>query len=1055
MDASSLLGDNTSSHHAVPNVHHPSPKVSCDVTTNGHHQLPKEYDAGLIFMPSMHAKEQTADGNMQNQHSVPHEIKEVIFSKSVPESAVSEEPVGPVLIARPVDCYPRRKCYPAHWSAEAVSKALEKGELLRALFHVNAHNRLEVYCKIDGVQTDVLISGLVAQNRAIEGDTVAIVIDSPSLWPRMKGSNETVNNSASHSNSHEAPTHVQDCSRGKSKLDLDCEYVISSDNMEFHENGAHHNDEASCGAMSDNSCVNGMLDNGCQQSISDYASPFSGDAYDSMSSLEKLCTLITLYPSKRPTGRVVAVVGRSPRRDNVVGFLSVKQWIYSRESKKKNSRKNKHNSDHGYILLTPTDPKFTKMMVPVRKLPASIKRRLEAGDSTIESDLVAARIVDWDEECYIPDACVIQIFGRGSDVEAQLAAILFENAIDASEFSPEVLSCLPPIPWGIPQEELQSRMDLRNLCIFTIDPASASDLDDALSVERLSDGVFRVGLHIADVSFFVLPDTALDIEAQIRSTSVYLLQRKLPMLPSMLLDNLASLNPGEDRLAFSIFWDINSAGEVLDRWIGRTIIRSCSKLSYEHAQEIIDEAFDLQDSSQSIEHWPKLYGNSEWCDVVKSVKSLHEISKKLRENRFKGGAVSLESPKVVFLFDEEGMPYDSVLSGRRGSNFLVEEFMLLANRTAAEVITRAYPSCALLRRHPEPNARKLRDFETFCNKHGLKMDISSSAHLHHSLEHVRGELKNDSVLFDILMSYAARPMQLASYFCSGDMKDISDCSHYALAVPLYTHFTSPLRRYPDIVVHRTLAAALEAEDIYLKGKRKLGKITEKETLSRCFTGMSFDKVEIESIEAQEALSTAASKHRVPGTEILADVAAHCNEKKLATRHVKDATDKLCMWVLLKKKEILYSEARVLGLGPKFMSIYIPKLAIERRVYYDEVEGLTVEWLDTTSTLVLSQSTHKRSSRRSSPGKCRTLEEVALIVNPADLELEMSFSGHIGGENGESQRCLGISEIMNNEPAFFPLTVHLLSTIPVALHAVGGDDGPLDIVARLYVGSYFQ
>ncbi|KAL0365867.1 UNVERIFIED_CONTAM: DIS3-like exonuclease 2 [Sesamum radiatum] len=1053
MDASSLLGDNTSSHHVVPNGHHQSPKVyntSCHVTSDGHHQLPKEYDAGSISMPSMHAKEQTADGNMQNQHSVPHEIKEVIFSKSVPESAVSEEPVGPVLIARPVDCYPRRKCYPPHWSAEAVNKALEKGELLIALFHVNAHNRLEAYCKIDGVQTDVLISGLLSQNRAIEGDTVAIVIDSPSLWPRMKGSNETVNNSAPHSNSHEASAHVQDCSRGKSKLDLDCEYVFSSDNMVFPENGAHYNDESSCGAMPDNSCVNGVLDNGFQPSISDYASQFSGDAYDSISSLEKLCALISLYPSKRPTGRVVAVVGRSPRRDNIVGFLSVKQWIYSRESKKKNSRKNKHQSDHGYILLTPTDPKFTKMMVPVRKLPASIKKRLEAGDLTIESDLVAARIVDWAEECYIPDACVIQIFGRGSDVEAQLAAILFENAIDASEFSPEVLSCLPPIPWEIPQEELQSRRDLRNLCIFTIDPASASDLDDALSVEKLSDGVFRVGVHIADVSFFVLPDTALDIDAQIRSTSVYLLQRKLPMLPSMLSDNLASLNPGEDRLAFSIFWDINLAGEVLDRWIGRTIIRSCSKLSYEHAQEIIDEA-DLLDCSQSIEHWPKLYGHSEWSDVVKSVKSLHEISKKLRENRFKGGAVSLESPKVVFLFDEEGMPYDSVLSGRKDSNFLVEEFMLLANRTAAEVITRAYPSCALLRRHPEPNARKLRDFETFCNKHGLKMDISSSTHLHHSLEHVRGELKNDSVLFDILMSYAARPMQLASYFCSGDMKDISDCSHYALAVPLYTHFTSPLRRYPDIVVHRTLAAAMEAEDIYLKGKRKLGKITEKETLSRCFTGMCFDKVEIESVEAQEALSTAASKHRVPGTETLADVAAHCNEKKLATRHVKDATDKLYMWVLLKKKEILYSEARVLGLGPKFMSIYIPKLAIERRVYYDEVEGLTVEWLDTTSTLVLSQSTHKR--RRSSPGKCRTLEEVALIVNPADLELEMSFSGHIGGENGESQRCLGISEITNNEPAFFPITVHLLSTIPVALHAVGGDDGPLDIVARLYVGSY--
>ncbi|PIN06992.1 hypothetical protein CDL12_20449 [Handroanthus impetiginosus] len=227
----------------------------------------------------------------------------------------------------------------------------------------------------------------------------------------------------------------------------------------------------------------------------------------------------------------------------------------------------------------------------------------------------------------------------------------------------------------------------------------------------------------------------------------------------------------------------------------------------------------------------------------------------------------------------------------------------------------------------------------------------------------------------------------------------------------------------------------------------LRNITEEETLrGRCFTGMCFEKVELESAEAQEALLAAAAKHRVPCTETLADVAAHCNVKKLASRHVKDATDKLYMWVLLRKKEMLYSEARVLGLGPRFMSIYISKLAIERRIYYDEVEGLTVEWLDATSTLVLSHSMHKRSSRRSSPGKLRSLEETALIVSPVDLDPEMNLRGDFGGDNAEVQRC---------EPAFFPVTINLLSTIPVALHAVGGDDGPLDIVARLYVSSYFH
>lgn len=644
-------------------------------------------------------------------------------------------------------------------------------------------------------------------------------------------------------------------------------------------------------AISDISDENSVLDDS-QTTITD-------SAHDSRISLEKFCALISLLPSKRPTGMVVAVIEQSVKREYIVGFLSVKQWICSRESRKKNSRRNKHQSDNGYVLLNPTDPKFTKMMVSLRNLPMNIRKRLDAGDLTIESDLVAAKVVDWAEECHIPNASVVHVFGRGSDVEAQIAAILYENAIDSSDFSSEVLSFVPHTPWEVPPEEIQSRIDLRNLCIFTIDPSTATDLDDALSVETLPDGNLRVGVHIADVSYFVLPDTAIDIDAQIRSTSVYLLLQKLPMLPPMLSDNVASLNPGVDRLAFSIFWDINSVGEVLDRWIGRTIIRSCCKLSYEHAQDIIDGLFDIQDSSQVTNHLPKLYGQFEWCDVIKSVNQLNEISMLLRKNRFEGGALSLESPKLVFLFDEEGVPYDIEVSGRKTSNFLVEEFMLMANRTAAEVITRTYPSSALLRRHPKPNSRKLREFEAFCNKHGLKLDISSSSHLHNSLERIRGELKNDSVLLHILMSYAARPMQLAMYFCSGESKDGSDLGHYALAVPLYTHFTSPLRRYPDILVHRTLAAALEAEDIYLNRK----KVSREDGLSRCFTGMCFAKDEIDSVEAQEALYAAASKHKVPGTENLADVAAYCNERKLATRHVKDATDKLYMWAFLKRKEV--------------------------------------------------------------------------------------------------------------------------------------------------------
>lgn len=684
--------------------------------------------------------------------------------------------------------------------------------------------------------------------------------------------------------------------KGKEKVDSECHISYGMSNKihpkdEFAYKDGHYNDEVNC-----------------PEEMGPSGAACSTRGNEAVNAVEQLCSILIAVPSKRPTGRVVGIIEKTPCRDTIVGFLGVKNWMRSTEGYKKDLKKNKRTlstSSREFVMLTPTDPKFSKMVVPLKSLPDCIRNRLEAADATVEMDLVAARIVDWVEENNVPEAQVMHSFGRGGEIEAQIAAILFENAIDASEFSPEVLSCLPRVPWEIPQEEFEFRRDLRDLCIFTIDPSTATDLDDALSVEKLCTGSLRIGVHIADVSYFVAPDTALDIDAQIRSTSVYMLKAKLPMLPPLLSEDLGSLNPGVDRLAFSMFWEIDPAGEVLDRWIGRTVIRSCCKLSYEHAQSIIDGVFDGQSFSAAGDDWPHLYGSLEWSEVIRAVKSLYDISRALKEKRFKEGALSLESPKVVFLFDEDGIPYDSVLCGRKKANFLVEEFMLLANRTAAEVITKAYPSTALLRKHPEPNLRKLREFEAFCSKNGLDLDISSSGRIHHSLECIRGQLKNDSVFFDILMSYAARPMQLAAYFCSGEMRDTeSDWGHYALAIPLYTHFTSPLRRYPDIVVHRTLAATLEAEEMYLR-HGLFETVDGKEVQNfRCFTSMHYVKDAVDSLEAHDALSAAASKYRVPHTEKLTDVALHCNERKLASRHVKDATDKLYRWALLKKKEVL-------------------------------------------------------------------------------------------------------------------------------------------------------
>ncbi|KAI3825540.1 hypothetical protein L1987_07030 [Smallanthus sonchifolius] len=621
----------------------------------------------------------------------------------------------------------QRKHFAAHWSMEAVNVALEKGDVFKSTFRVNAHNRIEAYCKIDGLPVDVLISGFHNQNRAVEGDVVAIKVEPLSSWTKMKGSNVPA---------------VADS------------YV--NDSFQDEDVGQELIRPASSSYIDDNN----------------HSAASSSGERRVVPLVEKLCAMMSSFPSKRPTGRVVGIIEMSLRRKSVVGFLRIKPWAFNRESCKKDTKKSRLlllSPKRDYIQLISTDPKFPKMMVAVKTLPNCITQKLEDCDLTLEMELIAAEIVEWSEEYDSPLAHVFHIFGRGGEVQSQLSAILFQNSINSSDFPPEAISCIPPVPWRLPEGELHRRRDLRNLCTFTIDPATASDLDDALSVERLPNSVYRVGVHIADVSYFVPPHTALDEEAQIRSTGVYLQHYRLPMLPPLLFDKLASLIPGVERLAFSIIWDINLDGEVLDRWIGRTIMQSCCKLSYEHAQDIIDGTLNVEGL--------QLHGEFTWSDVVVSVQNLDKIAKVLKEIRYKYGALSLENPKTGFLFDKDGIPYDIVFTGRKKSNFLVEEFMLLANTTAAQV--------------------------------------------------------------------------------------------------------------------------------------------------------------------------------------LADIAAHCNGRKLASRHVKDATDKLYIWLLLRNKEVFLSEARVLGLGPRFMSIYVTKLAMERRIYYDEVEGLTAEWLDVTSTLLQHDHNKKR------------------------------------------------------------------------------------------------
>ncbi|KAL3693598.1 hypothetical protein R1sor_007249 [Riccia sorocarpa] len=1069
------------------------------------------YKAGNTLLPGG-----TGEGDLlQNPHSWPSSTTLDSRSRHKPTTSMSNGQSSS-----------RSIHFPDHLSAEDAEQAIEAGRAFRGVLRVNPHYRGEGYVTLEGVPVDILIDGLSAQNRAMEGDVVAVQLNSSSVWPRLKGSSKQQNSSAGFDDpfvklgaqfTHQL--RIED-----SGVAVECETPSSvspgrtttegsdwnrSAHSEFEEidtlstwtgnndSGAVNADDSKDslqGAKSDTGMSATQVQLQKWQGLSradavlESENDSSGEAQLSSPCVASVAAMVASVPNKRPTGKVVAILVKSTRREAVIGFLDVQESGTARSSlvgsEKCSHKLGRKSSSRGGATMTfvPVDCRFPKMIIHGYGIPEHLIKRQSEGDPTLSSELVVARVEEWRADSALPRASIKHNLGSGGTIEAQTAAILFENAVHAADFPESCLACLPQVPWTIPEREVQNRKDLRGHRIFTIDPPTAKDLDDALSVERLEDGMLRIGVHIADVSFFVEPSTALDEEAQRRSTSVYLIQRVLPMLPPLLCEQLCSLNPGVDRLAFSVIWTIDSCGNIRDQWIGRTVIRSCAKLTYRHAQEMIDDKFYASDSERGGQESPGvvecpaplLHGEHSWLDVMEDVKTLHEIAKRRRECRFDGGALKLENSKIVFFLDDDGEPYDSMMYQHQDSNFLVEEFMLLANMTVARVISGAFPERALLRRHPEPSTRKLKEFEDFCTKNGFQLDTSSSGALHLSLENMRESFQDDPDLFNILTLYATKSMQLAKYFCTGELKgQEDDWGHYALAVPLYTHFTSPIRRYPDLVVHRTLAAALEAERA-LASEAEFQHFSREVPFVRCFSGTKVDKDKVESKMLQEAVSIAAERHKIPDSAELALVAAHCNERRMACRNVKEASDKLYLWSMLKKKKGVLSTARVLALGPKFMSLYVCKIAMERRIYYDEIEGLSAEWFEATGTLVLSLSSNKVVYRKR-PGPARgkpqrTVTDVALLVNPADAvsssseqetlealirEVEDRLAGKTTSEEDDCPS--GDKDDSGNEvavePAVLPLTLRWFSAVPVSIHAVGGENRPLDIAVRLYVSSY--
>ncbi|MGH0151524.1 UNVERIFIED_CONTAM: hypothetical protein FKN15_030402 [Acipenser sinensis] len=535
--------------------------------------------------------------------------------------------------------------------------------------------------------------------------------------------------------------------------------------------------------------------------------------------------------------------------------------------------------DKEFAMFSPVDHRVPRVNVPLQDCPENFSARAADYANT----LFVCRITEWRDNSNFAEGRLAKSLGQAGEIEPETEGILTEYDVDFSEFSKEVLGCLPQsLPWTIPAEEFKRRKDLRKACIFTIDPATARDLDDALSCKPLPDGNFEVGVHIADVSYFVEEGEALDSIASRRATSVYLVQKVIPMLPRLLCEELCSLNPMTDRLTFSVIWKLTPQGKILDEWFGRTVIRSCVKLSYDHAQSMIEAPEKLF----SVEELPPFSPEHPVDEIHQAVLNLHSIAKQLRKQRFEGGALRLDQLKLSFTLDREsGMPQGCYIYKYRDSNKLVEEFMLLANMATAHQIYRSFPDQALLRCHPPPQTKMVDDLLEFCDQMGLKLDFSSAGALNRSLNEELGVDEYSSARKEVLTHMCSRPMQMAVYFCTGVLKAEALFRHYALNVPFYTHFTSPIRRYADIIVHRLLAASLGC------GPR----------VSLCQS----------DVQKQ---------------------ASHCNDKKMASKRVQELSADLFFAVLVKESGPLESEAMVMGVLDQSFDVLVLRYGVQKRIY---------------------------------------------------------------------------------------------------------------------------
>eukprot|EP00756_Hemistasia_phaeocysticola_P018052 Hpha_TRINITY_DN15571_c2_g13::TRINITY_DN15571_c2_g13_i1::g.106274::m.106274/K18758/DIS3L2; DIS3-like exonuclease 2 len=819
------------------------------------------------------------------------------------EGAITPASSNVVRAAAPKD---EKQIWAPHVSEEAAIQGVLEGKFLRGRFEIpKKYTNKGAFVRnplVWGVDCDVLIDGVDDRNRALHGDEVIVEILPYAEWRARPG---------------------DDWRQGTRDADRDRMASAAS----AHNPTRRVVDDVALPREERSKLPDGRVVERCFQQPPrreklpgiDAAGP-AGE--DPLAGAPPTQIFKQKDADKMPTGRVVRIWKREHKQRHVCRAFG--DAFMKREGGER--------QEFHWVRFASYDERYPHFRVATRTLRDQYQHTIERiRDFVFYMELET----EWEADSRYPWAKPMRLLGAAGQVEVETQAILVQCGTDYTDEFDE--RCMEPIAdtFAVPTpEELkkEGRRDFRlhlpdgsenpdGRFITTIDPATARDLDDALSCDDLGNGRYRVGVHIADVATFVPMGSALDEEASKRATSVYMVQKVVPMLPRKLCEEYCSLNTISDKYAFSVEWEMDEKGRIKKEWFGQTVIRSQCKMAYEDAQSVIDGRFNPD--TLNLDHIPAERRPWTIKKIKEGVANLWKIAKNMREERFNNGALTLNQKKMGFDFEDMNAsltPKGYHLGSTAEANWLVEEMMVRANCRAMEKCFEWLPENSMARYHERPDLRRFDTLATAIKSRGMKFDPTTGELLRKSLDDLA-----EMPQMDVIKAMSVRCMMMAKY-CSSDETEREEhsLSHYALSVPYYTHFTSPIRRYPDLVVHRCLKVALEIEREYRRKSIEFKKAGKKEE------------------EVAISWEDVPSGNLVLHTQDLHQIASHCNERKTEAREASERSIKLFFCLFLQAKYQMYQADKSVGPMSYKETVRATCMSIKQKSFCVWLEGVSVE-----------------------------------------------------------------------------------------------------------------